>query len=150
MIDGADQSYYKLGNQDVGKIIIVKLNYTDEKGNSQTLTSNQIGPVISLLQNHEVYNYSNILNGPAYLNNLDLGIKGSDERSIEMSIRLTPEQHKTGQAPWKNLLFWGGTQLIDEILQLLSRLDEIPFSYKQLRMFMDRYLDEQKELKKKN
>ena len=40
-------------------------------------------------------------------------------------------------------------ELIDEILQLLSRLDEIPFSYKQLRMFMDRYLDEQKELKKK-
>ena len=38
-------------------------------------------------------------------------------------------------------------ELIDEILQLLSRLDEIPFSYKQLRMFMDRYLDEQKELK---
>lgn len=41
-------------------------------------------------------------------------------------------------------------ELIDEILQLLSRLDEIPFSYKQLRIFMDRYLDEQKELKKKN
>ena len=41
-------------------------------------------------------------------------------------------------------------ELIDEILQLLSRLDEIPYSYKQLRIFMDRYLDEQKELKKKN